>query len=798
MDNLRLALRTLRRSPGFTIAGVLVLAIGVGGSTAVFSVLRSVILRQLAVPAPEQLVRLYELPAGIDAHWPFPGPDYFDVANESSAFQSVAGIRAERQTLTGRGTPITVRVARVTASFFPTLRVWPVLGGIPDASQDVAGGERTAVVTDGFWRRSLGGDPAAIGKTLVLDGRTYTIGGVMAPDFRFPLLREAEVLLSASFVSFEREFRGSAWLTVIGRVKQGTSLRAAQADIETVAPRIFARSAEHTGWHMEVQPLLEDLVGPVKPALTALLGAVLLALLIACANLASLMLARGMSRQRELAIRAAVGGGRADLVRHLLTEAMLIAVLGGALALVLAPWALSALISLAPRDLPRLEEVRLDGVVLGFALLAAVLAGLCAGLVPALRLSQPDLMEVLKNGSGGSAGHSRARTGLVVAEIALAFVLAASAGLMVRTLRGLIAVPTGLAAAERVLIADVDLPRARYPDQRILTFVQELTQAAARAPAVRSAALMTSVPLDPRGAAEYGFDVEGLPSPEGQSPKAEILWTTPGYLDTLGIPLLSGRDLRWGDVQTAPHVVLVNEAFVRRYLPQGSPLGRRISHLVGPGEDFWEIAGVIGDVHTKGLDRAPAPMIVLPLLQNPVGRLRVGLRAASGDPAPLFGALRSQVLSLDGELALSRPQLLTQVVSASLSEKRFQMMLLAIFAGIALVLAAIGIYGVVAYGVAQRSREIGIRMALGADSRLVRRMVVGGGLRMAAVGVGLGLAGALALTRALASLLYGVSTTDPLTMGVTGLILLGTAVLASFLPARRATKVDPAVSLRAE
>jgi predicted permease len=378
-------------------------------------------------------------------------------------------------------------------------------------------------------------------------------------------------------------------------------------------------------------------------------------------------------------------------------------------------------------------------------------------------------------------------------------VLAAGAGLMIRTLSGLLEVPTGLAAPERVLVADLSLPKARYPNERVAAFAQELLQRLSVAPGVRSSALMTSVPLDPRGHAEWGFALEGGdPFPPGQSPKAEMVWATPGYLETVGIPLLRGRDLRWTDVKSAPHVVLVNDAFVRRFIPQGEPLGRRIAEVLGPTVDPWEIAGVIGDVRTKGLDLAPIPMMVVPLLQSPGSSLRVAARAASGDPLQLLPQLRSEVLALDKDVPLSVPQTLAQVVTASVGERRFQMTLLSVFALVALTLAALGIYGVMAYSVAQRSREIGIRMALGADGSRVMRMVVGGGLRLGLLGVALGVLGALLGTRALASLVYQVSPTDPLTLAVTAAVLVSSAVLASWVPAWRATRVDPAISLRAE
>ncbi|MGE5049041.1 MAG: ABC transporter permease [Deltaproteobacteria bacterium] len=798
MGNLRLAARSLLRAPGFTLSAVLVLAIGTGGSTAVFSVLRGVVLRPLSMPRSDELVRLYERPAGSDARWPFPGPEFLDLARENSAFASVAGVRADRQTLTGRGTPVQIRVARISGSFFATLKTWPAIGSGPPAEEDLAGGPRTAVLTDGFWRREFGADPAVLGRTLVLNGRAYAVGGVMPADFHFPLLRQAEVLIPLAMEGKERDFRGTNWLTLIARLKPGLRIREAQADLDVLGPRIFERIGEHKGWKMEAQPLLEDLVGPVKPALTALLAAVLLALLIACANVASLLLARGMARQRELAIRAALGGGRGDLVRLLLTEALLLAVLGGGLALLLAPWALSALLSLAPPDLPRLDEVHLDGAVLAFALVTSLLSGLLAGLVPALQITRPQLMDVLKQGSGGSAGRSRSRAALVVAETALAFVLAAGAGLMIRTLSALLEAPTGLAGADRVLVADLDLPRANHPDERIAAFARDLMARVSTAPGFRSSALMTSVPLDPRARADFGFGLEGETYTPGQYPNSEIVWATPGYLDTLGIPLLRGRDLRWTDVKTAPHVVLVNQAFVQRFLNGRDPLGRRVSEVLGPGNDPWEIVGVIGDVRTRGLDRAPSPMMVVPLLQYAVPSLRIAARAQSVDPLQLLAPLRAEVLALDKDLALSSPQPLSRVIAGSVGERRFQMTLFSVFALVALLLAALGIYGVMAYMVTQRSREIGIRMALGADAPVVRRMVLRTGLGLALAGVALGLGLALLATRVLASLVYQVSTTDPLTLAGTAAVLVASAALASWLPARRATRVDPAISLRAE
>ena len=798
MHDLRLALRSLLRAPGFTSAGILVLAIAVGGSTAVFSVLRGVLLRPLGFRSPEQLIRIYEKPAGTDARWPFSGPDFVDLAAENSTFESTGGIRPEQQTLTGHGNPMQVRIARVSASFFSTLRAQPIIGRAPLPEEDVAGTSRVAVLTDGFWRREMGGDPAAVGRTLTLDGRTYTIVGVMAPDFRFALLRQAEILVPLALEGREKEFRGMNWVTIVARLKAGVGVREAQADLDVLAPRIHGRIAEHEGWRIEAQPLLEDLVGPVKPALTALLGAVLLALLLACADLASLFLARGLARQRELAIRAALGGGRSELIRQLMTEAMLLAVIGGGLGLAVAPWFVSGLLALAPPDTPRLDEIHLDGAVLLFSLGASTAAGLLAGLIPALQITQPHLMEVLTSSSGGSAKPPKARSALVVVETALAFVLAVGAGLMIRTITGLLEVPTGLASPERVVVTDVDLPESRYPQARIATFARELLQRVSAVAGVQSAALATNVPLDPRGRAEFGFAVEGDASPPGQAPKAEIVFASPGYLETMGIPLLRGRDLQWTDVESSPHVVLVNEAFVRRFFPSSDPLGRRITHLVGSSDTPWEITGVIGDAHTQGLDRAPVPLIVVPLQQYSFTRLRLAARSAGRSPMQLLPSLRSELLAVDKDLPLSSPRTLPQIVDASLGARRFQMTLLSIFAAVALTLAALGIYGVTAYSVTQRAREIGIRMALGAAPGRVLQMVLGGGVRLSLLGVAIGLAAALLATRALGTLVYRVSTTDPLTLVATGALLVGAAALASWVPARRAVRLDPAVSLRAE
>jgi putative ABC transport system permease protein len=810
LQDLRYGLRTLARSPGFTAAAVVALALGVGGSSAIFSVLEGVVLRPLAAPQPDQLVRLFEvLPGGPRSREvagasagrsriSYPTLDYLDLAKENGAFESVAGLQNARLSMTVGSGPEQLSAAKVTASFFATLKIYPALGRGFASETDRKGAPHEVVLTHQLWKREFSGDSHVLGQTTTLDGRTYTIVGVLAPDFRFPLLRNAEALVPFEWDENELKDRDMHYMGVFARLRPGITLKAAQADLDVLGPRIASRTAEHTGWSQRAVPLLDDLVGPVKPILQALLGAVLMVLLIACANVASLLLARGTARQREIAIRAALGSGRARLVRQLLTEALLLALAGGGLGVLLAAWGLDGLVALAPRSIPRLDEVRLSGPVLGFALTVSAASGLLAGLVPALHASRPDLVEALKNGAGGATLRGRARAALVVFEVALALVLVIGAGLMIRTLERLLNVRTGMGDPSRVLVAETVLPRDKYgKDDRIRAFQQQLYPRAAALPGVKSAAITTSVPLDNSFQATLGFEVEGAPPlPPGQGADAQVVWTTPGYLEALGIPLLRGRDLRAGDDDRAPQVVLVNQAFVRKYLDGGEVVGRRLKNLKEK-HDFWEIVGVIGDVHTLSLDRSPEPLVVVPMAQWPQPFMRVLLRS-SGRPMDLAPLLRTELQAIDKDQPLANARTLDRVIGESVGERRFQMMLLTVFGAVALVLASLGIYGVMAYSVVQRAREIGIRMALGAPATQVLRMVVGGGMRLAVAGVALGVTGALLVTRALQAALYQVSTTDPLTFLGVSALLLAVAAVASWAPARRAARVDPMLSLRAE
>ena len=806
LQDLRYALRTLARSPGFTAAAVVALALGIGGSSAIFSVLEGVVLRPIAAPQSQQLVRLYETAPGTaqgsDRH-PYSTLDYLDLAKENGAFESVAATQGTRLSMTVASGPEQLPAARVSASFFATVKVHPALGRGFASETDYSGAPHEVVLTDRLWKREFSADPRILGQTTTLNGRTYTIVGVMPASLRFPLLRNAEALVPFEWDADDLKNRGLHSMSVFGRLKPGMSLRNAQADLAVVGPRIAARQLpEHTGWSQRAVPLLEDLVGPVKPVLEALLGAVVLVLLIACANVASMLLARGAARQRELAIRSALGSGRGRILRQLLTEALLLAFVGGALGVLLAAWGLDALVALAPRTIPRLDEVRLNGSVLAFALGISVASGVIAGVVPALHASRPDLVEALKNGAAGATSRGRARATLVVAEVALALVLVIGAGLMIRTLNRLLAVRTGLADPGHVLVTETVLPKDKYgKDETIRSFQQQLLQRVAALPGVKSAAILTSVPLDPQFNASLGFEIQGEPPrPAGQENDAEVVWATPGYVETLGIPLLQGRELRASDDDRTPQVVLVNQAFVRNYLHGGDAVGRRLTGF-RKDKDVWEIVGVIGDVHTQSLDRAPEPQVIVPEAQWAQPFMRIVVRA-SGRPTDVVPLVRTELQALDKDQPLAHPRTLDKVVSESLGERRFPMFLLTVFGCIALVLSSLGIYGVMAYSVAQRAKEIGIRMALGARAAQVLRMVVGGGMRLAFIGVGLGVASAVLVSlvarQAAKAALYQVSSTDPATFTAVSVLLLGVAALASWAPARRAARVDPMVSLRAE
>jgi putative ABC transport system permease protein len=798
LRDLRHALRGLARTPAFTAAAVAALALGIGGSSAIFSVLDGVVLQPLRAPHPSELARVYETYAtgGTDSFSP---ADFLDLAAESTSFASLVAVRTSRLTMTTSAGPVQLSAAKVTASFFPALGVNLARGrGFSAELDKEGGGPHEVVLTDPLWRREFSADPRVLGQTVTLDGRPCTVVGVLPPGFSFALLRGAEALEPMAWTKNEVENRGMHSTSAFGRLKPGVAVPKAESELSVLGKRIASRLPEHAGRSMMAVPLLDDMVGPVKPVLQALMGAVLFVLLIACGNVASMLLARGAARQREMAIRSALGSGRARLIQQLLTESFLLSLMGGALGVALAVWGVDALVALAPKDIPRLDEVGLNRTVLVFAVVVSALAGLFAGIWPALQASRPDLADALKDGAAGATSRGRARSALVVVEVALALVLVVGAGLMIRTLGRLLDVQMGVADPARVLIADVDLPPQKYEkNESIVGFEEQVLRQVTTLPGVTAAAFASTIPLDGRYFAILGFEFVGQPpAPPGQGPEAETVWASPGYLKTLGIPLLRGRDLAAGDMVPSQRVILVNEAFGRKYFPGGDPIGHRIRNFVNDRDSF-EIVGVIGNVHAVGLDKEPAPQIVLPNAGSPVPFLRMAVRT-SGRALDLAAAVRTEVMSVDRDQPFAHPRTLESIIDNSVGQRRFQMLLLTLFGAVAVLLAALGIYGVIAYSVEQRSREFGIRMALGAQASEVLRMVVAGGLRLAVIGVGLGLAGAFALTKALGAALWQVSATDPLTYALVAALVLLVAVFASWVPARRVTRVDPMGTLRAE
>src|SRR5256885_3313028 len=534
--DLRYALRTLGRAPAFTAAAALALALGIGGSTAIFSVLDGVVLRPLQAPRPDDLVRVYEVPT-TGEHVTFSTADYMDVARDAKSFESVAGVWPAKMNITLDSGPVRIPSAYVTASFFSTLKVFPAFGRALSPEEDLKGAPRSIVITDQLWKREFGGDRRVLGQPLVLDGKSYTVVGVMPRNFRFPILRGAEALVPFEFEPDDLKNRGGHYMSVFARLGRGATVRAAQAELEIMAPRLAEKLPDlHTGWKQVAVPLLPDLVGNVRPAPQALLGAVILVLLIACANVASMLLARGAARQRELAIRAALRSRRGRLVQQLLTEAVLLGLCGGALGLLLAAWGVDVLVSLAPKSIPRLDEVRLDGAVLVFGLCAALFSGMLAGLVPALHASRTDVVEALKNGGACSPAPGRARAALVVVEVALALVLAVGAGLMIRTVHGLLAVPVGVSDPAHVLVADLDLPDEKYgkPEQ-VQAFHREAVRRISALPFVSSAAFASNVPLG-NTEGSLAFEIEGAPPrPAGQLDSATAVWPTHDYRPTHAI-----------------------------------------------------------------------------------------------------------------------------------------------------------------------------------------------------------------------------------------------------------------------
>jgi putative ABC transport system permease protein len=801
LQDLRLGLRLLRRSPGFTGIAVAALAIGIGANTAIFSVVNTLLLKRLPYKDPDRLAIVWEhnLPRDRKNNVVSPG-NFLHWRDMNQTFEDMAAVGMTfTLTLTGFGDPEELQMQYVSAAFFPIVGVAPQIGRPITAEEDTPNAPNVVVISDRLWKRRLQGDPGILEHPIQLQGRTVTVVGVMPPGFSF-LDKTVDLWVPVRFSQQARTPRGR-WTMVVARLKPGVTFARAQDDMTRVAAELTRMFPDFdTGWTARVVPLREQLTGDVRSALVVLLGAVGFVLLIACANVGNLLLARATARQRELAVRAALGAGRRRLVRQLLAESAVLAALGGAAGLLLAWWAVYLLrVVVAERlQIPRLEFVGIDGWVLAFTAAASILSGTFFGLVPALSASHGALSDALKEGgrTGSSGRATRTRSTFVVVEVGLAVVLLVGAGLLVRSFVRLMDVDPGFDRARTVTMR-VTLPTARYNDNaKSIQFFERLFARIDATPGVVAAGATSFLPIAGLGAAT-GFSVVGRPlPPRGQEPVTDVRVVTNNYFKAMGIPLLKGRLFDEHDPSDARGRVIVNETMARRHWPGEDPIGKKIRVNWSDDQDD-EIIGVVGDVHQTSLDTEPRETNYWPYARSVYTGMTLAVRT-SGDPAPVVKAIVGLVHEQDPLLAVASIRTLDEVVSRSVAERRVTMLLLTVFAGAALLLAAVGIYGVIAYTVTQRTQEIGIRLALGAQSGHVLGMVIGQAMALALVGIVLGGLAAMLLTKLMSGLLFGVKPADPVTFLAAAAMLAVIAGVASFIPGRRATRVDPAIALRAE
>jgi putative ABC transport system permease protein len=801
-QDLRYSFRMLWKSPGFTLVAILALALGIGANTAIFSVVNAVLLRPLPYKDPNRLAILWEKAATQDTSVSY--PNFTDWREQNQSFEEITAFRRDSFNLTGAGDPERLAGRITSASFFKTFGATLYKGTDFPAAEDRVGGQKVVILGYGFWQRRFGGDAGIIGKQLALNNQSYTVIGITAPDFRFGSETDIYTLIGQGEEKFYKSRGSHPGIYVVGRLKPGVSLEQGRADMDALMGRLGQQYPDtNSNRHIHMESLYDNTVQDVRPTLFVLLGAVGFVLLIACVNVANLLLARSAVRQKEIAIRTALGASRWRVVRQLLTESVVLGIFGGALGLLLALWWTDALKSLVPGDIPRLREAGIDLRVLGFTILVSALTGVVFGLIPALQASKPDLTEALKEGDRGSTGgRHRVRSVLVVSEIAIALMLLIGAGLMVKSLWRLQSVRTGF-ESRNLLTMQLSYRAGAGEAEKARNFFAELEEKIKATPGVESVSFSNGLPF--LGANEDSVWVKGRPKAKPTDEMMAVQYiVTPDYFRTLGIELKRGRLITDQDRPSSPFVTVIDESFAQRYFPGEDPIGKSLDygHDVPP----LEIVGIVGHVKHYGLDgEVPVdPQFYIPLRQVPdeffprvVSRISMSVRT-SGDPAPLIQTIRQQVLATDQNQPVYNARSMEQVIAESINARRFAMLLMTIFAGVALLLASVGIYGVMSYSVAQRTHEIGIRMALGASARDVLRMVVGQGMILVLIGVGCGLLGALGVTRVMSSLLYGVSTTDPLTFVGISVLLSVVAFMACYIPARRATRVDPMTALRYE
>jgi putative ABC transport system permease protein len=812
-QDIRLGLRQLRKNPGFAAVAILTLALGIGANTAIFSVINSVLLRPLPYHDPENLVMVWESNSQhINSHNTVSPPNFLDWQNRNTVFSSMSFIFDERDNLTGNGDPEEIVVQNVSTNFFSLLGVNLLFGpGFrPENSQ--AGHDDVVILSYGLWKQRFAGDPAIVGKFIVVNGHAQTVVGVAPQNFNWFIkdgsLTGARPQMWSPFVfpeAFHQHKQMGRFMTVAARLKPGVTHSQAQTEMSTIAGRLEQEDPDFDGhWGVNVVSLRDQISGDLRPALLVLFGAVAFVLLIACANVSSLLLARAASREREMAIRTAVGASRWRIGRQLLMESLLLALIGGGIGVALAVWGTNVLLGASPRNLLDLRAVSVDLHVLLFAVAATLLAGLLFGFLPSYISAHSRVSETLKEGGRGSCSANRrafARKAFVVAQLGLALVLLTGSGLLIRSFVRLIGVDPGFDTGH-LLTFKVTLPQSKYStDQSCITFFQQLLARISTVPGVRSASMESFPPLTGLGAATGVHLLSQPPLAVADLPVANVRVVGPDYFAAMSIPLRVGRLFNAQELVEEKHVAIINQSFAQKYLHGTNPLGQKaVIYMKSDAESESqpsEIIGVVGDVHQLGLDTTPEPTVYWPHPELVMSGMTILVRS-SNDPLAALSTIRNQLQQMDPELPMAAVATMDQLLADSLSRSRFTMLLLGIFAVVALVLAAVGIYGLIAYSVTQRTQELGIRIALGAERRDVLRLVFVQGTRLTLLGVAIGVLGALALSRLLGSLLFGVSATDPLTFAGVACLLVVVALLACFFPARRATRVDPMVALRYE
>ena len=807
LQEIRFALRGLRKGPAFAITAVLTIALGISATTSIFTLIHDVVLQPLPFPEPDRLAwaqqesQSPDAPANAAQNLSY--PDFFDWRAQNHSFTAIASYRNSSVTLTGSGDAQHIDGQVVSSEFFRVLGVHPIVG------RDFMGSDEKAhvvMLSHGLWQSAFGSARDIAGRLVQLDGTSYVVAGVMPAGFAFPIQSpDPQLWMTLATDGGDKppltEQRGADMLDVVGRLKPGVSVGQAQAEMSTITRRLAAQypatNKLFTGAVVEKE--LDHLTGDTKPAMKLLFGAVSLVLLIACANVAGLLLARASGRSQELAVRAALGAKRAAIVRQFLVESVCLSLGGGALGVLLSTWILSAMLRIVPEDLPRMNQVSVDGVVLAFATAVSVLTGLVFGVLPAWRASRLDPALALRE-SGRSftfgRGQNRLHSSLVIAQTALSLVLLVGSGLLIRSFIRVLNVDAGF-DPRHVLTARLTVPFPQYSREGRIQFYSRLLSQLAALPGVQSATAGWPLPLS-SSSANISFEIQGHPKPPGEEPAAQLAVVTPGYFQTMRIPVLVGREFAWNEDAKARPVIIVNQAFARKYFPGENPIGKQMQSGLGDGvvnSPMREIVGVVGNIKRASLTVDAEPMYYLPWKQAQITSPALEIRTA-GDPLALIPALRAQLSAMDKDIPLSRVSTLENAVYRAAARPRFQTVLVSAFAGVALLLAAVGLYGVLSYMVVQRTTEIGVRVALGAQRRDVLGWVVKRGLTLAAAGLAVGLGASFFVTRYLTDMLYTIKPQDSVTLVAVALVLLAVSVLASVVPAYRASRLDPMTALR--